>query len=213
MQVPLPGRSDDDLLDIIWNYMVIETPLQHADVIIAGGCTDTGVAQYAAELYNTGFAPRIVFSGYQQPGMDTTEAELFARTAMSFGVPESAILREPLAANAGQNITLSQQLLTEQGIIPKTVILVHKPYMSRRFLATAEAQWQGEKPTFITRHETIGRVGYTLRQGRGEVIQKMLGDFQRMGSYAKKGFQSPQEIPEKVQAAYDALLWRGHKTH
>ncbi|HMH70107.1 MAG TPA: YdcF family protein [Candidatus Saccharimonadales bacterium] len=212
MQVPLPGKSDDALLDTIWDYMVIETPLQHADVIIVGGSTDTGAAQYAAELYGMNFAPLIVFSGYQQPGMDMSEAELFAKTALSFGVPESAILREPQAVNTGQNITFSQQLLAEKGIVPKTVILVHKPYMARRFLATAEAQWEGEKPVFITRHESIGRPGYTLRRGRGEVIRKLLGDFQRMRPYGKKGYQSPQEIPEEVQAAYNALLYRGHKT-
>jgi uncharacterized SAM-binding protein YcdF (DUF218 family) len=191
---------------------VIESPLAHADVILAGGCTDTGVATYAAELYNAGFAPHIVFSGYQQPGLDKTEADLFAETAMALGVPESAILKEPFAANTGQNITLSQALLTQHGIIPKTVILVHRPSMSRRFLATAEAQWTGPKPTFIIRHEAISRIAYTMRQERGEVIHKMLGDFQRMRPYAKKGFQSVQIIPDQVQQAYDALLWRGHKT-
>lgn len=205
-------QSDDDLLQIIWDYMVIESPLAHADVIVVGGCTDTGVASYAAELFTTGFAPKIIFSSYQQPGMNKTEADLFAEVALSRGVPESAILREPNAVNTGQNITLSQALLTQHGIIPKSVILVHKPYMTRRFLATAEAQWSDPKPAFITRHEPIGRVAYTLRQGRGEVIRKLLGDFQRMRPYAKKGFQSTQIIPDEVQQAYDALMWRGHKT-
>jgi uncharacterized SAM-binding protein YcdF (DUF218 family) len=208
----LAKQPDDDLLQIIWDYMVIESPLAHADVILAGGCTDIGVATYAAELYNTGFAPKILFSGYRQPGMDITEADLFAGTALALGVPESAILKETVAANTGQNITLSQALLTKHGIIPKTVILVHKSYMSRRFLATAEAQWREPKPVFITRHEEISRVAYTMQRGRGEVIQKMLGDFQRMRPYAKKGFQSAQVIPDEVQQAYDTLLWRGHKT-
>lgn len=205
-------QSDDDLLQIIWDYMVMESPLAHADVIIAGGNNDTGVATYAAELYNAGFAPKLVVSGFQQPGLEKTEADLFADVALSLGVPESAILREPNAANTGQNITLPQELLTQHNITPKTIILVHKPYMARRFLATAEAQWKGEKPVFITRHEPISRVEYMLRQGRGEVIRKMLGDFQRMRPYAKKGFQSPQVIPDEVQQAYDTLIWRGHKT-
>jgi uncharacterized SAM-binding protein YcdF (DUF218 family) len=206
------AQTDDNLLDIIWHYMAAEAPLQHADVILVGGSTDIGVATYAADLYLTGFAPYIIFSGYQQPGMNIPEADLLAHEALSRGVPESAILRETRAANTGQSITFSQQLLAEKGIVPKIVILVHKPYMARRFLATAEAQWKGELPLFITRHEQIGRVGYTLRQGRGEVIRKLLGDFQRMRPYAKKGFQSPQEIPDEVKDAYDALLWRGHKT-
>lgn len=205
-------QSDEDLLQIIWDFMMVESPLAYADVIIAGGCTDMGVARHAAELYHAGFAPKLVCTGYQQAGLDKPEAELFADVALSLGVPESAILREPLAVNTGQNIVLSQALLAEHGITPKTVILVHKPYMSRRFLATAEAQWAGPKPTFIIRHEPISRVAYTLRQGRGEVFHKVLGDFQRMRPYAKKGFQSEQIIPGDIQQAYDTLVWRGHKT-
>jgi uncharacterized SAM-binding protein YcdF (DUF218 family) len=205
-------QSDDDLLQIIWDYLAMESPLAHADAIVVGGSADTSVAAYAADLFHTGFAPILVFSGHQQPGMDTTEADLLTETALSLGVPESAILRETTAVNMGKNITLSQALLAQHDIIPKTVLLVHTPYASRSFLATAEAQWANPKPAFIIRHETIGRVGYMLRQGRGEVIRRMLGDFQRIRSYAKKGFQSAQVIPNEVQEAYDTLVWRGHKT-
>lgn len=208
----MDNRSDDDLVRIIWDYLVVEAPLSHADAIIVGGCTDTGVASYAVDLHQAGFAPVIVFSGYKQQGMDMTEADLFAQVARRRGIPESAILRESQAVNTGQNITLSQALLAENNIIPKTVILVHKPYMALRFLATAEAQWSGKKPIFITRHEPITFVEYSMRQGRGETIHKLLGDFGRMRPYAKKGFQSPQEIPDEVQAAYDLLLRRGHRT-
>lgn len=206
-------QSDDDLLKIIWDYMEIQTPLAHADAIVVGGCSDSGVASYASELYQTGFAPVIVFSGFQQPGMETTEADFLASVARSRGVPESAILREPKARNTGENIRYCQKLLAENGIIPKIVILVHQPYMSRRFLATAEAQWADPQPKFITTHEPISFTEYSIKQGRGEIIHKMLGDFQRMRPYAKKGYQSSQEIPDDVQQAYDTLLWRGHHSH
>lgn len=204
-------RSDNELLQIVWDYMSYETPLQHADVILVGGCSDTGLAHYAAELYHMGFAPYIVFSGYQAPGMEMTEADLLAQAARQLGVPESAILREQTAMNTGDNITHSANLLREKGIHTERVILVHKPYMSRRFLATAQVQWPEPRPDFITRHQIMPLTEYILKHGRGEVIRKALGDFNRMAKYAKKGFQAHHDIPAEVQEAYDIMAARGHQ--
>lgn len=205
-------QSDVELLRIIWEYMAVQMPLRHADVIIAGGCKDPGVATFVAELFHLGLAPLIVFSGYKQPGMEMTEADFFTKIAHDHGVPDSAIVKEQKASNTGENIRFSQALLAEHNITPQTVILVHKPYMSRRFLATAEAQWQGPPPTFIARHETTSFAEYFAKHERVMVFRKTLGDFQRLRPYAKKGYQSPQVIPDTVQQAYDTLLQRGHKT-
>lgn len=205
------NKSDDQLLQIVWDYMSYETPLRPADVIVVGGCKNTQLAVYASELYQTGFAPRIVFSGHAQPDMDITEADLLAHVARQSGVPESAILREQQAKNTGENITLSAALLKEQGIEPKTVILIHQPFMSRRFLATAQAQWPAPQPEFITRHEPTSMVEYTIRHGRGETIRKTLGDFSRMEKYAKKGHQAHHDIPAEVKEAYQIMAERGHQ--
>lgn len=208
----MDNRSDDQLLGVIWKYLAIEDPLRHADVIIAGGTNDTDVAHYAAELYSMSFAPMIVFSGQQAPQSTMTRADIMTKVARSYDIPEAAILKESDAKNAPQTIALSQQLLTKEGITPQTILLVNTPYMARTFRAAAEAQWQGTQPVFISRHESTSLPEYSLRHGRGETIRNILGNFQRLNSYAKKGYQSQQIIPEDVQAAYDTLIWRGHKT-
>lgn len=204
-------RTDNELLQLVWDYMSVETPLQPADAIIVGGCRITGLAEYAAELYHSGLTPLIVFSGYQTAKMDTTEADLLADIAQKHGVPESAILRERLASNTGDNITFSARLLERVGIIPKTVILIHKPFMSRRFLATAEAQWPSPQPQFIARHEAISMKDYEIKYGRAGMIRGILGDFSRIERYAKSGHQSPQTIPAKAQHAFEIMAWRGHQ--
>ncbi len=191
--------------------MSIQTPLRPADAIVVGGCKNTELAHYAATLYHKKLAPLIVFSGYAQPDMDITEADLLADTALSAGVPASAILREQNATNTGENITLSAKLLHEQGIVPKTVILIHQPFMSRRFLATAEAQWPHPQPTFITRHETITLANYSVRHGHERTAYKTLGDFSRMETYVEHGFQSAQAIPQAVKDAYSSLLLRNYQ--
>jgi uncharacterized SAM-binding protein YcdF (DUF218 family) len=205
-------HSDDALLTLIWEYMETQTPLAPADAIIVGSNTDTGTAAYAAELYGLGFAPVIVFSGDKQPGMDQTQADLLARTARDCGVPESGIMREQTARNGGETIRNAQALLSESQEAPKRVILIDRPYSLRSLLATAEAQWAGSRPAFIARHEAMGLPEYSLRHGRGETIRGLLGSFQRLRSYAKKGYQSPQVIPDNVQDAYDTLIQRGHHT-
>lgn len=205
------NKSDDQLLQIIWDYMSYESELQPADVIVVGGCKNTQLAVYASELFQTGFAPIIVFSGHAQADMDTTEADLLAQTARQSGVPDAAILREQHASNTGENITLSAALLDEKGITPSSVILIHQPFMSRRFLATAQAQWPTPQPVFITRHEPTSMVEYTIRHGRGETIRKTLGDFSRMEKYVKKGHQVHNDIPAEVKQAYQIMAERGHQ--
>lgn len=192
--------------------MEAQSPVAQADAIIVAG-SDSGAAAYAAELYALNFAKIIVCSGHAQPGMDQTEADLLARTLRDCGVPDSAIIREQEGRNLGESIRLSQELLAENNIAVDNVILVHYPFSSRSFLATAQAQWTAPQPTFIVRHEAIGLTEYSLRYGRGETIRRTLGEFQRLRSYAKKGYQSPQVIPDDVQDAYDTLIRRGHHTH
>jgi uncharacterized SAM-binding protein YcdF (DUF218 family) len=208
----MENRSDDQLLAIIWNYLAVESPLKHADLIIADGTKDIKVAHLATELYGMSFAPVIVFAGGEQPDSDMSKADSMAKIARSYDVPESAILKDPTAKNTTQVIQNAQSILTEKGIVPQSVILIDAPYMSRTLLATAQAQWQGEQPVFISRHESTALAEYSLRHGRGETIRDILGNFQRLRSYAKKGYQAEQVIPNEVQIAYDALIWRGHKS-
>jgi hypothetical protein len=45
------------------------------------------------------------------------------------------------------------------------------------------------------------------------VINAMVGDLQRIEVYPGKGFQIPQEIPEKVWKSYEALVAMGYDQH
>jgi hypothetical protein len=41
----------------------------------------------------------------------------------------------------------------------------------------------------------------------------MVGDFQRLLVYAERGWQTPQEIPDDVRAAYERLVAAGYTRH
>ncbi len=63
-----------------------------SDCIFCMCSNDTRVAEYAAQLYLDGYAPKLVFSGgigrFTEGLFNTSEAEAFALVAKDMGVPE-----------------------------------------------------------------------------------------------------------------------------
>jgi uncharacterized SAM-binding protein YcdF (DUF218 family) len=177
------------------------------------GSHDTRVAERAADLYHQGWAPLLIFAGglgRLTEGMWTeTEADLFARIAKERGVPAENILVENRSTNTGENIQLVRQLLSDKNLDPQTFIVVQKPYMERRSLATFEKNWPGKQ--FVVTSPQISFEDYptadiTLEQ----VINIMVGDLQRIKVYPGKGFQTYQHIPPDVWQAYKKLVEMGY---
>jgi uncharacterized SAM-binding protein YcdF (DUF218 family) len=119
---------------------ISETP-QKADAIavFGGGVGETGSpgkstierAIYAAELYNKGYARKILFSsGYTYIYNDAANMKLLA---ISKGVPPGDIILEQRSNNTYENVVFSKGIL-EQYRWDK-ILLVSSPYNMRR------AQW------------------------------------------------------------------------
>lgn len=196
----------------IWDYHHVHHTLIKADCILALGSHDTRVAERAAELYHQGWAPLLIFAGglgRLTEGLWTeSEADLFARIAIEKGVSKEAILIESRSTNTGENIHFVRQLLSEKGLELQRFIIVQKPYMERRAMATFEKAWPGK--SFVVTSPEISFEDYptpeiTLEQ----VINIMIGDLQRIKVYPEKGFQTYQEIPPDVWQAYERLVALG----
>ena len=193
-------------LKMIWDALVRRDALpDKADAIVIGGCKDLGVAKRAAELYHAGIAKTIVVSGYKPKGLDITEAKLLASRCVELGVSPEALILEEEASNTGQNVTLSAKILGDA----KSVILVHKPYTSLRFLATAQAQWPNPQPQLYVTCQNISFEEYCEMHGIEEVVYKMLGDMKRMDEYVSAGYQTYQFISDEARAAYQQLVLDG----
>ncbi|HYG84456.1 MAG TPA: YdcF family protein [Verrucomicrobiae bacterium] len=205
-------RQDKVLLQILWDYLSEQSPLRKADVIIAGGCKDMNVAREAARLFLHGWAPRIVFSGGYSKNLAAVEADRMAEIALRAGVPESAIIRERSARHTGENITLSQALL--KGHTIRSVILVHIPYMTKRFRATALAQWKGKKVDFFCRYHEATTLEKALDElGDAYISARLIGNIERVDAYTRTGMQVAQTIPPAVREAHALLVERGYKGH
>ncbi|MCQ4081957.1 YdcF family protein [Streptomyces sp. RB6PN25] len=197
---------------LIWDYHQMHHDVRPCDVAIGLGSHDLGVAGFAAELYRAGLFPTLVFTGGNSPTTAARfprgEAVHFREHALELGVPDSAILLEPKAANTGQNITFSRQVLTAAGIAPSSVLLVSKPYMERRSFATARKLWP--EVEVVCASEPLEFDDYLKSIGDEKlVIDMLVGDLQRVIEYPKLGFAVEQDVPGDVHAAYESLIHDG----
>lgn len=200
---------------ILWEYHRLNIPLKKADFILVLGSKDKRVASFASELMLNSLAPLLICSGGSGKITSSTwsepEAQIFAEIAISKGVNKRFILIEPLASNTGENILFTKKLLDDLNIVTSSGIIITKPYMERRALATAEKQW-----TNI--HWQVGSPKISFEEypnneiSEKQMIDLMVGDLQRIKLYAEKGFQSEQHIPNEVWKSYEFLKDNGYDT-
>lgn len=200
----------------VWNYLLGEpdVTLKQADFVLALGSGDTTVAERAAEIVLARAAPVLVVSGgYGKAALepstsDMTEAERYAAVARQSGVSPDKIVLERRARNTGENITYTRDLLKDLGYGVGSGILVAKPYMRRRALATAEKQWREIAWQITSPKGSFDDYMRSVNDAR-QMLELMVGDLQRMRVYSRTGFQTRQSVPSDVWLSYEALVRAG----
>ena len=203
-------------LQVIWDYLCLNQTLEKADCIVGFGNFNTDIARRAAELYHQGYAPKVLFTGglgrNTEGLLPEPEAVRFAKVAMECGVPAADILIEDKSANTKENIEFTRCLLEREGIPHGHILGVHQPFMERRIKAAMGVYWPELRFSVTSPQVTIPE--YLTRakeQGISEnaSVSVIVGDFQRMDLYAKKGYQLPQHIPEEAWTAFRELVAMG----
>eukprot|EP00937_MAST-01D_sp_MAST-1D-sp2_P005767 g5767.t1 len=107
----------------VWDYLQMGHDVSASasfDVIVCLGSSDMRVATRAAELFERGLAPCLLFSGgvgtgphsgRNLLGWERPEAEVMAEEAVRCGVPRENILVESKSSNSGENIRFTSALL------------------------------------------------------------------------------------------------------
>jgi uncharacterized SAM-binding protein YcdF (DUF218 family) len=197
---------------VLWDFHnLTRAPDGPVDAIIAAGSHDLRVAEYAADLMVRRLAPVLVVSGgYGKVTAQIwkeTEADKFADVARSRGVRVQQIIVEPVAANTGENVTLSRERLEASGYTPKRLLFVTKPYMKRRAYATATMQWPGVE--WFVDAPTLTFDEYPNQEVPLErMVNLMVGDLQRIKLYGGT-WQTPQDVPDEVWSSYNLLVDSG----
>ncbi|MGS6582334.1 YdcF family protein [Vibrio diabolicus] len=200
-------------IETLWDYMQLKHELKPADCLFVMCSNDVRVAEHAANLYHQKLAPLIVFSGgegrFTDGLFEKSEAETFAEIATMSGVPSEAILLETESTNSGENVRFTEQRLKEEGKNCSSFILVQKPFMERRAIATFEKQWQSpysQLQVSSTAHPFFEYINEDMPLMM--VLEALMEDFSRVKSYPEKGFQTEQNIPQQVESSYQVLLER-----
>lgn len=118
------------LLNAAGRFLVVQDPLEKADVIIvlSGGRGDERVRQ-AAELYQGGYAPLVLLSGGEEMA-GISVPEMLRRQALALGVPADALLSEPDSTSTAEQARYLRPLLEPRGM--RRAIVVTSSYHTRR---------------------------------------------------------------------------------
>lgn len=208
------GRGQvEEFARVLWDYHHLGNPEPgKADLLLVAGSHDLRVADRGAELATSGGYTNIVVSGgagkITASEFKESEADVFKDRMVALGVPAERILVERMATNSGENVQLTRALLQALGLPVRTGLLVTKPYMERRLLATAQKQWPEiewhvTSPDISFHDYPSSEVPWT------RMVELMVGDFQRIKLYADKGFQVAQPESQEAQSAYEALVDMG----
>ncbi|KAI3343760.1 DUF218 domain-containing protein [Ustulina deusta] len=205
--------------ETLYEYHQLHTKIdQKADAIFCLCSLDTRVAERAAQLFLDGFGDHLIFSGgsgkLTHGRFDKPEAEVFADIARRLGVPEAKLIVEPRSTNTGENVRYTYALLQEKQLSICSFILVQKPYMERRTFATFKKQWPDPSTKILVTSPRLTWDEYPNEDNPVDlVINIAVGDLIRIREYPAKGFQIPQEIPDRVWAAAERLIQRGYNSH
>ena len=121
--------------------------LRKADVIFILGGSSLAPVNRAGELCLQGYAPKIAFistggrfGGERIWGMP--ENEKYKEVLLGMGVLADAILTKGLTTNTLVEAKMAIPFLREQGLDPKSIILVSRHFHQRRAYATFRKQHQ-----------------------------------------------------------------------
>ena len=204
-------------LQVIWDYLCLNEPLEKADCIVGFGNFNTDIAHRAAELYHEGFAPKVLFTGglgrNTEGLLPEPEAVRFAKVAMESGVPQEDIILEPDSTNTKENILFTRNRLETLDLPHGRILGVHQPFMERRIKAAMGVYWPENDFCVTSPQVTIPQyLEAASRQGvsPNASVSVIVGDFQRMDLYAKLGYQLPQHIPQEAWEAFHTLVEMGY---
>jgi uncharacterized SAM-binding protein YcdF (DUF218 family) len=204
----------DEHAKAIFDYMLLNMPIEKSDAILGLGSSEKRVAQCSSQLLLNDYGDLLIFSGgygkITQHSNSSPEAEVFKNIALDMSVPVEKILTETKSSNTGDNIRFTENLLSDEGIKIKSLIVVTKPYMERRAYATFKKQWSDKDVKLIV---TSPQLSYedmlTDAQSKEQFINIMVGDLQRIKVFPSLGFQIEQDIPDNIWQSFNALVDAG----
>lgn len=123
----------------IGQYLSPADNLSPADaIVVVSGDSDR--MKQAINLYEQGYAPKLILSGAAKEGF-TSNALAMRIEASQSGIPNEAVILEEKANNTYENALYTKEIVLSQGM--KNIILVTSPYHQRRVYETFKNVFKG----------------------------------------------------------------------
>ena len=104
------------ILQFAANYLIVEDELEKSDVIIVLGGEKRGKrTEKAVQLYQGGFAERLLFSDGTHLSWRVKAIDEMIALARKLGVPETAIYKEDQSRSTYENALYSKKIMEENG--------------------------------------------------------------------------------------------------
>jgi uncharacterized SAM-binding protein YcdF (DUF218 family) len=217
MRDAVPIALIQNLGRVLWEYLKLGSPLGPREAIVVFGGHDLRVAEWAAQLWLDGWAPRLVLSGglgyYTSKIWKEPEAHKFRRIALEKGVDFGAILMEDQSRNSGENVSHTRAMLQSHGIALQKALCVQKPYLERRVLLTLRKQWVD--CDFLMTSPPISYANYPQPDiiDFDKLLNELVGQVDRLEKYPSLGFTEWTKVPEEVLRAKARLVELGFVNH
>jgi uncharacterized SAM-binding protein YcdF (DUF218 family) len=118
-----------------------QPPPQVSDaIVVISGDEQMARFKEGLNLYQRGMGQFLVFSGAAYDN-GTSNADVMRELAVERGVPDRAILEEPLGEDTWGNAVYTRQVLEDHSL--RSAILVTSPYHARRAKLTFDAAYAG----------------------------------------------------------------------
>ena len=189
----------NNIISAISEFIFVEHKPLKSDLIIVVGGSFPQLAEKAAELYNDGFAPKVMagggfsvksgcFAGVKDKAdiynkNYKTECDFYTDVLLHNGVPECDILREDKSGHTRENAELAAKAAADSGINVKRLIIVCKRFHARRCQIFFQAAFP-QAEILVVPADVVGTMNvtkdnwYTNEYG----IKRVLGELTKCGN-------------------------------
>ena len=187
----------------ILDWLAIEDEPQKADLIFVFGGSTLEIPEKARQLYEQGYAGKILLVGvdgtYSNPNWTEPIALVFQKYLLGKGIPAQALITIPKSTNTLEDVLFSKEEIAK--LSPKKIILVTKPVHQRRAYATILKQ--------LPEYEYINQPSaMDLVIDNDEYTEaRCIGEIDRLQEYAKKGDIHNFDIPDEIINTYRNLKY------
>ncbi len=182
------------------------------DALIILGSHNLRVAHYGATLFKNGWIPLIMVTGGQGKITKSwwkSEAYQFAQILKNYGIPQNKVLLEEKSSNTGENILFVKKLMDEKKLNLKKILVIDKPYKTRRDFLAFKKQWP-QIDVHMSTYTTNLQTYLSQVKNKEQFYHLMMGDLHRIMVYPEIGYQEKVEIPKDVRNAFEEMVKLGY---